>query len=68
MSLFKERLKSVVMGTLLAIFSGGLIVIVFWAVTSFLPRLLEIAVALVILLAVGYFINWLFIEPFRKGG
>jgi hypothetical protein len=63
MSLFKQRLIELLGSVIVAAIVVGVLAGSFWLLTLIHPNLPAI---MGMVLFVGYFINWLFIAPFRK--
>jgi hypothetical protein len=70
MSIFKQRLIELLGSVIVASIVVGVLAGSFWLLTLIHPNLPAIMgmvlFVLTVVFYVGYFINWLFIAPFRK--
>lgn len=66
MNLFKERLKQAIESVLFVAVVVGICWLFIWLLTTFFGWLFGTFIVLMLLFITGYFVNWLFIEPFRK--
>lgn len=66
MNLFKERLLKMTKDILFCVSVVAVLWIFIWVTATFLSWLFGALIILMLLFGIGYFVNWLFIEPFRK--
>lgn len=66
MNIFKERLKNTVEAVLFVIIVSFICWTIIWLLATFFGWLFGALIVLLFLFGIGYFVNWLFIEPFRK--
>lgn len=66
MELFKKRLKNTIEAILFAIIVVAICWTIIWLLATLFSWVFGTLIILLFLFGIGYFVNWLFVEPFRK--